>query len=76
MVLKLQATPLINKIPFCVLDGLADHEEFLPMTTKVSSQQMDTWSMRNIWLKIRALKPLLKSQNNREFTNVKQQITD
>ncbi|KAH0682270.1 hypothetical protein KY289_020022 [Solanum tuberosum] len=30
--------------------------------------------MKNVWLKLRALKPLLKKLNNREFKNVRQQI--
>ncbi|XP_070022230.1 uncharacterized protein [Nicotiana sylvestris] len=57
------------KVPFKIFNSWAEHNN-LVIVEKIWQQRFTTWKMRNIWMKLKALKPLLKQLNNKEFKSI------
>lgn len=66
------------KIPFKFLNVRADRanflHNFLQQVQDVWGQNLAQWRMKNIWLKLKALKPRLKILNNEEFKTITTKI--
>ncbi|XP_075080268.1 uncharacterized protein LOC142165794 [Nicotiana tabacum] len=70
IILSISMSTRPGKIPFRFLNVRAYHGSFLQVVQEVWEQNMTSWRMKNIWLKLKALKPRLKALNNEEFRSI------
>ncbi|XP_060212045.1 uncharacterized protein LOC132639621 [Lycium barbarum] len=74
MILNVKAHQLNVKSPFRFFNVWADHRDFSGIVEKVWRHKLDQWTMKNIWLKLKSLRPKLKRLNHEEFRRVTQNI--
>lgn len=74
MLLSICTATKSGKIPFKFLNVWADCANFLQLVQDVWGQNLAEWRMKNIWLKLKALKPRLKILNNEEFKTITTKI--
>nr|XP_016447535.1 PREDICTED: uncharacterized protein LOC107772550 [Nicotiana tabacum] len=74
MTLKLALQQRSGKAPFKFFNVWAEHEEFLNIVQQHGKQTLSYRKMNNIWLKLKALGPLLRKVNVQEFKYIKQKI--
>ncbi|XP_019233099.1 PREDICTED: uncharacterized protein LOC109213721 [Nicotiana attenuata] len=74
MVLALAHLKQNIKMPFRFFNVWAKHDSFLPLVEQIWRNNMTDNKMKDIWLKIKALSPLLKQLNNEEFKYISQKI--
>lgn len=74
MVLALQETQRDIKVPLRFFNTWADHEKFQDIVKQVWQKKLSNWKMKNVWMKLKALKPLFKKLNNEEFRNITQRV--
>ncbi|XP_019256484.1 PREDICTED: uncharacterized protein LOC109234895 [Nicotiana attenuata] len=70
MVISIRRQVPNGKIPFRFFNVWAEHPRFMPLVEEVWKEQQDQDSMKNIWQKLKILKPLLKQLNNSEFKGI------
>ncbi|XP_059298114.1 uncharacterized protein LOC132050769 [Lycium ferocissimum] len=72
MVMIIQATQNTIKIPFRFFNVWAEHKQFLAIVEAAWCKKTNANKMRNIWAKLKDLKPKLKQLNNAEYRNITQ----
>ncbi|XP_059310773.1 uncharacterized protein LOC132062160 [Lycium ferocissimum] len=74
MVMVIQATQNTIKIPFRFFNVWAEHNQFLAIVEATWCKKTNANKMRNIWAKLKDLKPKLKQLNNAEYRNITQRL--
>ncbi|KAK4729486.1 hypothetical protein R3W88_022474 [Solanum pinnatisectum] len=74
MILKVKRQTLNIQSPFRSFNFWADHKEFIPIVEQVWTKKLDNWRMKNVWLKLKALRPLFRQLNNTEYRGLTQKI--
>ncbi|XP_070036232.1 uncharacterized protein LOC142178931 [Nicotiana tabacum] len=74
MIFSLKTKARNINVPFRFFNVWTGHQDFLPMVQQSWEQKLDMWPMKDIWLKLKLLKPLLKQLNNAEFKSISQKI--
>nr|XP_016445978.1 PREDICTED: uncharacterized protein LOC107771163 [Nicotiana tabacum] len=74
MLLSISMNSRPGKIPFRFLNVWADHGSFVQIVQEVWEQNVTNWRMKNIRLKLKALKPRLKTLNNEVFRSITDKI--
>ncbi|XP_070054817.1 uncharacterized protein LOC142179968 [Nicotiana tabacum] len=63
-----------KRISFKFFNVWAEHETFLSIVHQVWNQRVYRWTMQDIWVKLKKLRPLLRKLNIEEFKFIKQKI--
>ncbi|XP_075092565.1 uncharacterized protein LOC142172779 [Nicotiana tabacum] len=74
MLLTLASSSSNIRVPFKFFNVWANHEEFLKIVEEIWHQSYTTIKMKNIWVKMKCLRPVLKRLNNEEFKFINQKI--
>ncbi|KAK4729487.1 hypothetical protein R3W88_022475 [Solanum pinnatisectum] len=61
------------------LQNFSDHcpmilKEVIPIVERVWTKKLDNWRMKNVWLKLKALRPFFRQLNNTEYRGLTQKI--
>ncbi|XP_047268161.1 uncharacterized protein LOC124898561 [Capsicum annuum] len=64
-----------SNLPFRFFNVWAEHNEFLPLVEREWKQRKARNHMKNVWLHLKGLKPVLKALNNEEYKNVSLKIS-
>ncbi|XP_075085046.1 uncharacterized protein LOC142168283 [Nicotiana tabacum] len=62
------------KVPFKIFNVWANHDSFLQLVEQIWKNNMADNKMKDIWLKLKTLRPLLKQLNNEEFKFISHKI--
>ncbi|XP_016446644.1 uncharacterized protein LOC107771714 [Nicotiana tabacum] len=74
MLLTLASSRSNIKVPFKFFNVRANHEEFLKIVEEIWQQSHSTVKMKNIWVKLKYLRPVLKRLNHEECKFINQKI--
>ncbi|KAH0724740.1 hypothetical protein KY284_000605 [Solanum tuberosum] len=74
MILKVKRQTLNIQSPFRFFNIWVDHKEFIPIVERVWTKKLDNWRMKNVWRKLKSLKPLFRKLNNTEYRGLTQKI--
>lgn len=62
------------KVPFKFFNIWAEHKDFMNIVEEIWQKTSSTNNMKNIWMKLKNLRPVLRKLNNEEFKFIKQKI--
>lgn len=62
------------KVPFKFFNIWAEHKDFMNIVEEIWQKTSSTNNMKNIWMKLKNLRPVLRKLNNEEFKFIKQRI--
>ncbi|XP_060190886.1 uncharacterized protein LOC132620215 [Lycium barbarum] len=74
MTILLQSQQRPRNVPFKFFNVWATHEKFLHIVNDIWSQSLSAHRMKDVWLKLQALKPALRKLNNTEFKFIRVKI--
>ncbi|XP_060195411.1 uncharacterized protein LOC132624686 [Lycium barbarum] len=74
MTILLQSQQRPRNVPFKFFNVWATHDKFLHIVKDVWSQRLSKHRMKDVWLKLQALKPALRKLNNTEFKFIRAKI--
>nr|XP_016457612.1 PREDICTED: uncharacterized protein LOC107781428 [Nicotiana tabacum] len=74
MLLTLYSAPKPSKTPFRFFNIWVDHESFIPIVGRVWNQSFTEDKMKNIWIKLKRLRPLFRTLNTGHYRTISMKI--
>ncbi|XP_070029227.1 uncharacterized protein [Nicotiana sylvestris] len=74
MVITLHSAPKPGKTPFRFFNMWADHDIFISIVERVWNQSYTMGKMKNIWVKLKELRPLFRTLNTEHFRTITMKI--
>nr|XP_009592142.1 uncharacterized protein LOC104089033 [Nicotiana tomentosiformis] len=72
MVIRIRSVERSGKIPFKFFNVWADYPNFPALVEKIWKGHLSADPMKNVWYKMKVLRPLLRQLNNKEFRGIKE----
>lgn len=74
MMLTLQTSQKCSRVNFKFLNTWAEHPSFMGLVENIWKKEYRTGQMQRVWCKLKALQPVLRQLNNKEFKFISQKM--